>query len=78
MTSLKETAVSLSAKVKALQEALIPELTAVQKSCAAVTVAAQTVAESWSRSPMGYHAELYYRNFAQPPLRLPSAASGEE
>jgi len=67
MTSLKETAVSLLAKVKVLQEALIPELAAVQKSCAAVTKAEQTVAESWSGSPMGYHAELYYRNFEQPP-----------
>jgi len=68
MTSLKETVVSLLARVKVLQEALIPELAAVQKSCAAVTKAAQTVAESWSGSPMGYHAELYYRNFEQPPL----------
>jgi hypothetical protein len=68
MTSLKETAVSLLAKAKVLQEALSPELAGVQKSCAAVTKAAQTVAKSWSGSPMGYHADLYYRNFDQPPL----------
>jgi REase_DpnII-MboI len=68
MTSLKETAASLLASIRALQEALGPELADVQKSCAAVTKATQAVAGSWSGSPMGYHSELYYRDFEVPPL----------
>jgi hypothetical protein len=37
MVSLKETATSLLAKVKALQETLAPDLSGIQKSSAAVT-----------------------------------------
>jgi len=68
MASLKEIAVSLLAKVQKLQETLTPDLTGLQQKCAAVTKAAETVAQSWSGSSMGYHSELYYRNFEHPPL----------
>jgi hypothetical protein len=68
MASLKEIAVSLLAKVQKLQETLTPDLTGLQQKCAAVTKAAETIAQSWSGSSMGYHSELYYRNFERPPL----------
>jgi hypothetical protein len=68
MVSLKETATSLLAKVKALQETLAPDLSGIQKSSAAVTEAAQKIAASWSGSSMGYHSELYYSDFEPPPL----------
>jgi hypothetical protein len=68
MASLKETAVSLQARVKALQETLCPELAGVKESCDAITKATQKIAGSWSGSWMGYHTELYYRDFEPPPL----------
>ena len=68
MASLKDIAVSLLAKVQKLQETLKPELTGLQQKCAAITKAAETIAQSWSGSSMGYHSELYYRNFERPPL----------
>jgi hypothetical protein len=68
VASLKEIAVSLVAKVQKLQEAVTADLASLQKKCAAVTKAAETIAQSWSGSSMGYHSELYYRNFERPPL----------
>jgi hypothetical protein len=68
MASLKKIAVSLLAKVQKLQESLTDDLTRLQQSCAAVTKATEKIAESWSGSSMGYHSELYYRNFERPPL----------
>lgn len=68
MASLKEIAVSLLAKVQKLQETLTPDLTGLQQKCAAVTKVAETIAQSWSGSSMGYHSELYYRSFERPPL----------
>jgi REase_DpnII-MboI len=68
MSSIKEVAVPLVAKVQDLQAALTADLTSLQQKCAAVTKAAETVAQSWSGSSMGYHSELYYRNFDRPPL----------
>lgn len=68
MASLKEIAVSLLAKLQKLQETLTPDLTGLQQKCAAVTKAAETIAQSWSGSSMGYHSELYYRKFERPPL----------
>jgi hypothetical protein len=68
MASLTEIAVSLLAKVQKLQEALTVDLTCLQQKCAAVTKAAEAIAQSWSGSSMGYHSELYYRNFERLPL----------
>jgi hypothetical protein len=68
MVNLKETAVALFAKAKALQETLAPELADVQNSSVAITKATELVAGSWSGSSMGYHSELYFRNFSSPPL----------
>jgi len=68
MASLKEIAVSLLAKVQKLQEGLTADLTGLQQNCAAVTKATEKIAASWSGSSMGYHSELYYRNFERPPL----------
>jgi hypothetical protein len=33
-----------------------------------VTEATEKITESWSGSSMGYHSELYYRDFERPPL----------
>jgi REase_DpnII-MboI len=68
MSSLKEISAVLLAKVKGLQEILGPELARTEKSSAAVKKATQSIAASWSGSWMGYHSELYYMNFAPPPL----------
>ena len=68
MSSLKEVSVALLAKVKELQETLGPELARVEKSSIAVGLATHRVVPSWSGSWMGYHSELYYRDFAPPPL----------
>lgn len=68
MSTLKEISVALLAKVKETQETLYPVLTRVEKSSLAVNRATQRVAPSWSGSWMGYHSELYYRDFAPPPL----------
>lgn len=68
MANLKETAVSLLVKVQQLQESQTATLTGLQENCDAVTEAAEKVAVSWSGSSMGYHSELYYRNFDHPPL----------
>lgn len=68
MTTIAETAGSLLAKAKALQEALEPTLTKIQESCEKATRASQTVGESWSGSSLGYHSELYFRDFERPPL----------
>ena len=68
MSSLKEISVALFAKVKELQETLVPELARVEKSAIAVNSATQRLAPSWSGSWMGYHSQLYYRDFTPPPL----------
>ncbi len=68
MASLKEIAVSLLAKVQKLQQDLTADLSGLQRNCAAVSKATERVATSWSGSSMGYHSELYYRNFEHPPL----------
>lgn len=68
MASLKETALSLLVKVQKLQESPTGDLTRLQQGCAAVTRATEKIAESWSGSSMGYHSELYYRNFERPPM----------
>lgn len=68
MSNLKEVSSALLAEVKRLQETLSPELARVGKSSAAVNAATHQVAASWSGSWMGYHSELYYRDFALPPL----------
>jgi len=68
MASLKEIAVSLVAKVQKLQEGLTADLTGLQQNCAAVTKATEKIGASWSGSSMGYHSELYFRNFERPPL----------
>jgi hypothetical protein len=68
MSSIKEIAVSLLAKVQKLQGSVTADLSSLQQKCAVITKAAETVAHSWSGSSMGYHSELYYRNFERPPL----------
>lgn len=68
MSNLKEVSAALLAKVKELQETLSPELAQIEKSSLAVNKATQRIAPSWSGSWMGYHSELYYRDFAPPPL----------
>lgn len=63
MASLKEAAVLLSGRVKELKETLSPELQSVRQSSIAIRKAAQIIEGSWSGSWMGYHSELYYRDF---------------
>jgi hypothetical protein len=68
MSSLKEISVALSVRVKGLLETLRPEVANIEKSSLAVSRAAERIAQSWSGSWAGYHSELYYRDFAVPPL----------
>ena len=68
MANLKETSAVLLRKVKGLQETLSLDLARVEKLSAAVNKAANHVAASWSGSWMGYHSEMYYRDFVPPPL----------
>lgn len=69
MSALKEISVALLAKVKELQDTLGPELSRIEKSSAAVNNATHQIVSSWSGSWIGYHADLYYRDFAPPPLQ---------
>ena len=69
MSSLKEISTELLAKVKGLQETLSPDLLRVEKSSVAVDKATQQLAASWGGSWVGYHSELYYRDFVPPPLQ---------
>jgi hypothetical protein len=69
MASLTETAVSLLAKVKALEGELSAKLSEVQKASEKLTKATQQIGESWSGSALGYHSELHFGNFEKPPLR---------
>ena len=69
MSALKEISVALMAKVKELQETLGPELSRIEKSSAAVNNATHQIVSSWSGSWIGYHADLYYMDFAPPPFQ---------
>jgi hypothetical protein len=69
MSALKEICVALLAKVKELQDTLGPELSRIEKSSAAVNNATHQIVTSWSGSWIGYHADLYYRDFAPPSLQ---------
>jgi hypothetical protein len=68
MASLTEIAVSLLAKVKALEERLAGKLSDLQKTSEKLRKAAQEIGESWSGSAIGYHSELHFGNFQRPPL----------
>ena len=52
-----------------MQETLSPDLLRVEKSSVAVDKATQQLAASWGGSWVGYHSELYYRDFVPPPLQ---------
>lgn len=68
MASLTEAAISLLAKVKALDEGLSAKLNDLQKTSEKLTKASQELGESWSGSAVGYHSELHFGNFERPPL----------
>lgn len=68
MASLTETAISLLAKVKVLEEGISAKLGELQKRSEKLSKAAQDVGESWSGSALGYHSELHFGDFQKPPL----------
>lgn len=68
MATLTETAATLLAKVKALEEKLSVKLGDLQKEGEKLTKAALKTGESWSGSALGYHSELHYGDFELPPL----------
>jgi hypothetical protein len=68
MASLKQNAISRLAKVQQIHKSLTADLSVLQQDCTTITKVTEQIAESRSASWMGYHAELYYRNFGRPPL----------
>jgi hypothetical protein len=69
MATLAEAASELTARVRALEEKLLPKLVALEDTGEKLMEASLKVEESWSGSALGYHSELYYGEFEKPPLR---------
>ena len=59
---------TLLTKSKQLEEGAIERLSELKKQCDRLFEAAAGLSNSWSGSWLGYHSELYYRDFETPPL----------
>jgi hypothetical protein len=68
MATLAETATALSVKIKTLEDKVSLKLNELDRACERLSKAGLKVADSWSGSTLGYHAELHYGDFEKPPL----------